>query len=785
VQRIIVVLAIAVAGVLAADDASSAEAVGVTSEPAASDNSGGLQEIVVTARKREEDIQKVPIAITAFSEKDLIAHTVTGLTDLGGLTPSLTFARSSYDPFSDYVGIRGQKTNDVIINESPAVGIYLDEVYLGQTLTTGATSMMDVERAEIDKGPQGTLYGHNTTGGAIKISTAMPNYDGVSGTVKLDAGNFGLHEEAGSINLPLIDQRLALRFTVDQTSHDGYGEDTFSDRSLDNLHSSAARFALRFDPVEGTQIVLRGDYSWYTSSGPVAYLGALAPPTTLNPFLVDAALASGVLKFGQVVPVLTGTATPAQFAALLAGEGVIYNRLLPQLNVKTYTQAYDYPERAILNAGGTSLTIDQRLTDDISIKSITAYRRLSRAAYEDVDATIYPGIEGDASTAVTNQITEELQLNGRALADRLKWVAGYYYYDFHGEERLNPSIQLPEINPASPVNDFSYVSDRSHAVFGQVTYSLTDTVSVTGGARWTTETTSLVANDYVGADEACGISADSLVAGTACEANPPSNKFTNTSYTGSVDWQATDAILLYARSSSGFKAGGNNRNEPFAPFSPEKVTDYEVGIKADFFDHTLRVDAAAYHTKYDDIQRTVLVTTNAGTFTGVQNAASAKIDGVELDVTSRPLQALTLRAALAYTRAKYVHYTVDGVDLSNDPFQDQPLLQGSLSASYGVPDPLGALTSTADLSFQSTVHLLPDNESIYTNAYSTQPSYGLLNLRITQNISRYNLDVSLWAKNVTDRIYEVEATDATVSAGFGSGALGDPRTFGVELLKRF
>jgi iron complex outermembrane receptor protein len=746
----------------------------------------GLQDIVVTARRREESLQKTPVAITAFSSGDLNRHSIINVSDIGRLTPSLNFDKTVYDPFSANVGIRGQKTNDSILNVSPAIGLYIDDVYQGNTLATSATSLLDVQRIEVLKGPQGTLYGRNTTGGALKIVTALPDYDGASGAVRVGLGNYNLDRESAMINVPLVADQMALRLSGSHEHHGGYGYDTNNRRPLADLKADAIRGTLRIDPTSGFQIVLRGDYARARSGGTVEYLGALAPPTVVNPFLLNAAIYSNVLTFAQAVPVLTGRATPAQLAGVLAGQKVIYDRLLPTLNRKSYRQAYFTPQQARLEVYGSSVTLQKSLTDDILIKSISALRYVDRVTQVQIDGTIYPGLYGVPSDLQSRQLTQELQLDGKAIGGRLKWILGYYYYDMVGTEGRNPTNQLPFINPRSPNFSSQQVRQRSNAFFGQATFALAPAINVTGGLRWTRESARIRATEFQGNPGVCAIPAAQQTPPGACVARI-GQTFKNLSYTGGIDWSPTDAVLLYAKTSRGFKAGGQNKNPPFLPFAAETVTDYEAGAKLDLLDRRLRVNTALYHSKYDNIQRTVLVAQNGGVFTSIANAAAATIDGVEAEITARPVQPLVLGASLAYTDAKYQTYVnqATGQDLSANSFQGQPRWQWSLSALLTVPTPAGDLAASVDYTRQTTVELLPDSKSIYTNGYSTQKGYGLLNARVTLKIDRFDADVALWGRNLTNKLYQAGATDATGSAGFGAAFLGDPRIYGVELTKRF
>jgi iron complex outermembrane receptor protein len=249
--------------------------------------------------------------------------------------------------------------------------------------------------------------------------------------------------------------------------------------------------------------------------------------------------------------------------------------------------------------------------------------------------------------------------------------------------------------------------------------------------------------------------------------------------------------LLYAKTSSGFRAGGTNqRSDPALPYAPETVTDYEIGAKSDWFDRRLRVNLAAYHSNYKNIQRSVYVNEAQSFVTEIQNAASAKINGVELEITARPLNALTLSASAAYTMPKYSTYTGFSstgtpVDLSGNAFPNVSRWQTGASGTYTLRDGLGALDTTVDFSYRSKVDYQPDGHDANSAPYTIQGGYGLLNARITQEIAAWNAKVSLWGKNIADRHYIAGANDFSTQLGYAYTIPGLPATYGVEIEKSF
>jgi iron complex outermembrane recepter protein len=310
---------------------------------------------------------------------------------------------------------------------------------------------------------------------------------------------------------------------------------------------------------------------------------------------------------------------------------------------------------------------------------------------------------------------------------------------------------------------------------------------LTAGVRYTSENTELtLGNRDAVACEVQGVPPT----GAPCSATFY-NSFHNTSYTGGIDWQALEHLMLYAKTSTGFRAGGTNqRSNPALPYAPETVTDYEIGAKSEWFEQRLRANLALYHSNYKDIQRTISVIESGSLVTEVQNAASAKINGVELEVTARPFRSLRLSAFTAYTDPKYNSYNGFNavgtiVNLSGNSFPNVSRWQAGASGTYTLNDSFGPLDTTVDSSFRSTVDYVPDNHSAESAFSTTQGSYGLLNVRVSQEISRWNTTVSLWGKNVTDRHYFVGGNDFATSLGFAYSIPGPPATFGFDIRKRF
>jgi iron complex outermembrane receptor protein len=763
----------------------------------------GIEQVVVTARKRNERLQKVPVAVTALSATQLAQNKIVNVDDLGQVVPSLTFQTSSYSPFGALVGIRGQKTEDTILSETPSIGIYVDNVYAPSTIGTGIGNLYDTSSVEVLKGPQGTLYGRNTTGGAVKITSNLPDYSGFYGSVKVGFGNYDSNEDALMLNVPIVQDKVALRIVLERDYHGGYAHDDANDRPVDDADARSGRFALRLDPMEDLNIMVRGNWSDGRSGGGMLNLEEIKPVfgpggvPTFSPALLNVGLETGAIPYSALLPLLApqyyGPPTAADIGAVIAGQEAAYKDLQRYLRTG-YTDYYGLPEFARTKDDGASIDATYNYASWLSLKSITSYQFAAQAASADESATPYAILQGIADQTALDQFTQEFQVSGRLLDDRLNYTGGLYYYHLSGNDDSPYEQELPFLNTTgSPVNARDHLYDTSRSAYGQVTYAIIPSVHVTGGIRYTDEHTELHATSTDGPANACDLPPPYGLNGVACSAIFK-NGFTNLSYTGGIDWQVTDTSLLYFSTSRGFKAGGQNQRGDtlggFASFAPEIVTNYEIGEKSDFLDHRLRLNIAAYHSIYTNIQRSVLaVLPGDQTVTEIQNAAAATIDGVEIEATAKPVDWLLLGANSAYTMPKYTRYVSDGVSLAGNAFQDQPQWQINLSATYFQPVTLGNLpanfTGTVSFSYQSSVDLSPDNLTVYSNNYPNQPGYGLLNARLALDIPKYKTTLEFWGKNLTNRKYLVGDTDVTSALGVGIAEISDPLTFGFDVIKRF
>ncbi len=764
------------AACLTCGGAARAQTVPAATTGPTDSGSEGLQEVVVTARRRDENLQSVPVAVTAFSADALSEHNVTSVENLGAITPSLSFSSSTYGALGMSVAIRGQRPNDLDLSQTPAVGIYVDDVYLSSTMGLSAISLADAQSVEVLKGPQGTLYGRNTTGGAIKISTGLPDLQETKGMVRVGGGNESDVRAYGALSVPLVQDHLALSVNVNYDKNDGYGRDTLSNTYIGNTDIRSINAALRFQLNNQFSAVFRAGYVHASSGGLLTTLTAVVPGGGLN------TIAAYQLGYGL---------TPAGFTQALNYLNSNY------LNLRGFDRQYNGPLSQNVFQTTGSLTLEYDVLPTLTLKSISAFQRVADYLVGDNDGTPFRTVDGDFENMSTYQVTQELQASGTVFDDALKYAAGYYFYHLPGDETAFADVLYPLLGETLFNNN--HMIDRSNSGYGQVTYRVLPTLRVTGGLRYTDETNTLTTRNQVIVPGAvnCNVPPTETVGGE-CRGEYSTHS-SNWSYTASVDYDVIESVLAYVKTSRGYKAGGINQrgnvDGGFTPFLPEQVTDYELGLKSELWDHRVRLNVAGYFSKYENIQRTVLVAgIGGGPNTAVLNAANANIKGVELEVTVRPTSSLTVSATGSFIDAGYSRY-IDPLtlgDYSGHVFPGVPRWQGSLTAQYEYPLPIGSLKESLDYDYQSAVNYSPDNNlppsatfPQGTAPHTSQGGYGLLNGRLTLDISHTNLQLALWARNLTNKYYYNGGDDFATTIGYSTLFVGPPRTYGGELTYRF
>jgi iron complex outermembrane receptor protein len=740
----------------------------VVTAGAANADSGqaGIEEVVVQARKRSEYIQDVPLSITAVSGQEMQAAGVRGFEDLQREVPGFQAEIAAANPSAVIFTIRGQTVSDSILTLQPAVGVYVDGVYIPHETGLEA-SLNDIDHVEVLEGPQGTLFGKNTTGGAVQLFTVQPG-DTMEGFVEGDYGSYNTANAKGAVTVPIVDNVFSVRVSGELETRDPL-EKEFDGRGVGNIDEKGGRITALYTPNNDLTVNVA---VWGERADDGGYRSRLL---SFNPNAPDASFSAleAAAESGQL--------NPANLPASIAAGTADINAEVGQ------NRTWGTGQFNVSSTSGASTTITYDLGGDVQVKSITAYEGQSDNIFNDIDGTSFL-INQTGGQEQDHYFSEEAQISGASFNERLNWVGGLYYDLDKGWDESETDSLVDVAGPPQPA--FSYIAridDTSFSVFGQATYKLTDRLNITGGIRWTTDDNQNTSHNVTGTQ--CNFPpANTAIGFPNCTSTPFSAKDNGISYLASVDYHVTDDTMVYVKTASSFRGGGNQDRGStvpgsFTPFAPEWATDYEIGLKGDFFDHHLRVDGDVYRTDSTNIQESTIESAGGGTiYTLITNAAAATIYGDELTITALPMDHWTLQATMAQVDAQYTNYPGGaGINLTGQQWA-VPHLTYSLSSSYVVPMSFGSITGRLDWSWRTKVNLYPTASQTAT---VTQGAYGLLNLRLSANIAKYDTDVAFYITNVADQKYYSNMLGLDTNLGPDIGYLGDPRIVGVQLIKHF
>jgi iron complex outermembrane receptor protein len=790
-------------------------------QPVASRGGSDLEEIVVTARRKEERVQSVPIAITAFSQADIEKQHIQDVQDLARTVPSLAVSNSQADanaPYSSQTRLRGL----------PGTVIYFADVPLGAAdyatgtgLTHGLSAgfYYDLDNLEILKGPQGTLFGKNSIGGLISIEPKKPT-NNFEGYFQATFGNYNDRQFEGAVNIPIVQDKLLVRIAGQSQQRDGYTKDFYTGQDYDNRNYYSWRVGVTFRPTDDIENYLVYDGYWQDSNGSstiARYVNGKFPLTGLNASFQPVPIK---LPNGKTNPACMYTVTigASGAGAPPGGCGVaffpVYSNIgsvvaqQQQLGVRTELG------HSVQGIGkdyfyGFTDTATWDITDDLTVKNIAAARVFKQlSTTDDFGGGNIPilniGVPGNQRQWGDNSIqyTEEFQLQGKALADKLSWVVGgYLEYDGPLGDTLLGSTAVN--NPA-----FYHFTNtaRSQAAFAHGIYDLSDYVDglrFTAGYRYTW--------DHVTAEERGTNGVDGVTRGIPGNPNAPNNcspiigfdnnchvsaggNFSSFGWNVGLDEQLTPTTLIYVRSGNAYRPGGFNLNVGVdaEKFQPEHVTDVEIGTKIDWdlWGMHARTNADIYHTDYKSIQVQELISVvdaqgNTHVNSAYQNAASATLEGGELEASFEPVTGLQIEPHASYIYAHYDKYPLGFGTLNDDPaFQYLPKWQYAVTATYTLPvdESWGDISVSGTYSWYGHQYLSVNAGEIYP----IMPSYENINLRVDwKNILGNPIDASFFMTNVTDNTHVVGGFPIYAQLGFTSLVYNEPRMFGFSVKYRF
>jgi iron complex outermembrane receptor protein len=755
-------------------------------QSAAQVREGVLEEVIVTAQLRSESVISTPVSIFTLNTEQLENQRIDSISDLNGLVPNLAIDSFPSNNQTLRLFIRGVGLADTQITQDPAVGVYLNGAYIARS--TGLTfDVADLERIEVLRGPQGTLYGRNTTGGAVKLITRAPDLENLSFDQTLGTGNQDLFRSKTSVNIPFA-EKYAAKVAYFYEDVDGYTKNDGPGGGFGDRRSKGFRLDLRAD---------------------------LSADLTLNYGLDDSRIRYYNYTAQAVIP---RAATPGDLQSIIAE---IVEPYIDYSNDRFSSLATTVPlEPTDTHINGHTLNADWTINDRFTARSITAWRELHDKTYTDFASGSAEGFRIDFNSAVLapdggearqdlpltrpslqqEQFSQEFQLLG-SVGDSIEYLAGLYYFWEKADEDAEPLHHIFSVYPAGDNTLYRLSAERNkiendtYAFFAQGTWTpdiLEQRLHLTLGGRTSRDSREAdrSVTDLTVADD--GTSLTNLLPPATFSANPDRD-FDDTSYTAIIQYDLGDNVNVYTKYAGAYKSGGFNIRDPQEEafsngFDEEKINAFEIGAKGEVLDHRLRFSAVAFYQKYKDYQYNFQIPGTIGN-SRVFNLDTGEMSGVEIELTAMPVLGLVLTANYAYLDSKLDDvenpFYVPGNPLSDPtvaggPFPYAPEHSYSLVANYT----FGALSFgvlSANASYSYTGDRGEDSLTTYRDAYQ------LINARVSLSEIEAlggQWEIAAWGKNIADQDYEAFALDNLPQAN-RAVIWGDGRSYGVDVVYRF
>lgn len=784
-----------------------------------------IEEVIVTAQKREQSVQDVPISVSAFDQDFLDQAGVDDVLELQFFVPGLTIYNNQ-TPGQTNINIRGVGTAGNSLSLESSVGLYIDGVYRSRQ-SSSIGDLVDVERVEVLKGPQGTLFGKNTASGAIQFLTRKPDVNAMGGFLELQAGNESYANFKGALNIPLVEGSSAIRISGGATQRDGYVKNITTGSDVNDRDRYNVRAQFLWDNGEDLSVRLIADYSEIdeTCCSAVNVFDGPGDSTALF-------LAAG----GQLPP--TGNLPGASFLLpldVVAGlVGFTGTPVILSDRYDDHVLAQDIDPFAEIEESGLSLEVSWDISPDMTFTSITSTRSYEVEGFVDADFHSLSVISESGGYTDQDTFTQEFRIDG-TWGEDLHYVAGIYYFD--QELKNETSLKLGPVaniiltgglptsaliggaavcpflgitdevcnGPAFPAGEgsdnISVQEQTSWAVFAQADYNVTDDLVLTLGLRYLDEekdmdvrfTETIFTPIYAAFTPLSPLVPD--VDGVKFDDNETTGTF-------KLSYFWNDNVMTYFSYGRGYKSGGTNidRISPAtgAPliFQPETSESYEIGLKGDFLSNRMRLNMALHQTNFDDFQANTFV----GTGFVLQNAGEIEARGFEADVVGLVNDWLTVTAGVAYVDAEYDSF--EGGSCIRTPFgmepdANEPLFPTVCDASGNTVGGTPEWTYYASLIAEREmgdgvlygrfdVNYRDENPSGTDNDPNKEgDSYTLANVRIGFRFADDKYDVSLWAKNAFDEEYRNGAFNSVVREGSLSAYHTEPRTYGLTFRANF
>lgn len=811
-----------------------AQEAGVGARPA------GIEDIVVTARRRAENVQDVPLSVQAFSPDTLKQQGIQEIRSLQFAVPGLAIQPGTFRDSTPMPYIRGFAGGGLQIDSDPSIPFIINEVPINTPQGQNA-AFFDIANVQVLKGPQGTLQGRNTVGGAMLITTKRPDLSEYGGYVTGQLGNYDQFMGEAVLNLPIVTDRVGLRLGFRHEERDGTWVNIADGRDYADRNNYSVRASLLANVTDDIETLTVYDRTWSREHGSaLVFIGKGFDYNDRSTWPTG----------GQVIPCQTsadlcgfhniGVMLIPGYAEMMAGEEA-YQRSLgwgrfDSFATRETSRLGKAPFEKILNWGISNTTTIN--LGEITVKNIMGYRRMLSELYEDIDGTSVGGTTTvGAPTAIIEthngvnfrQFTEELQLQGTALEDNVNWITGVFFSRYSGTDSADVATL------GSRQFNYYHVVAKSLGLYGQVDVNMTDRLTLTGGFRYTWDKRRAQYRQFSGAiplrDNSLGLlgsyGRDIVLPEVTDPAlcnfnrNPAPDRpagegvdFSNCAYNAKIkghapsynitmQYRPVDAAMVYLTHRRGYRGASlaarattteGVRNQE------EVVQDLELGVKSDFFvaGMPVRLNAAAYHSWYNNIAVTISKIDEA---TGLsvnqaENSGKARLYGGEVDLEMHPLEGLSLKGTWGYTYGKFTNFPEQTVNdglgnpliyYPNDNVQfAYPRHTFTLGAAWTLPldESIGAITPGVNYYHASK---RPDfGSQVSSKGFSTLPSYGLLNARIDwRNAMGHPVDVAFFMNNVTNKRYYNAVFSIEDALGFRTGMPGDPRLYGVSLTMRF
>lgn len=745
------------AGLLASVAWSLTAGLAAAQDTAPAEEASSVEDIVVTARKTEESQQTTPLSVSAFSAKALERLGAEDATALQGAVPNLNIVQGRGSSNALNIYIRGVGQPDALQTFDPAVGVYVDDVYYSR-IRGAQFDLMDIERVEVLRGPQGTLYGKNTPGGALKFVTRKPG-DEFRFMGAVTVGDYDERDVKASVSGPISDN-VSVGLAAMQAQHSGYVTDPVRHTDYNDQNTQAVRAAISLRPSETFTLDISADYSRDD-----AHMNVGQATSTLR-----SAFGATLLTIPNPPPAYDFTATTTS----------------------------TLPNSTKLQHRGVSAIATWRLSDELSLKSITAYRKLQTRDYVDIDATALQ--LGDVFVGVNqDQTSQEFQLNW----EHGNWnvVGGLFWM----KENISSHQEAYADAFTTPFTFLRTIDDdletKSTAAYVNATYQFTDRLRGSVGVRWSKDE-----KDY----DRTTSTFSNLGALNGTFAFTASDSWNDVSPMASLDFRVTDDMMIYGRVSKGYMAGGFNgrANNPGEdqPYDPETVVTWEAGVKSEWMDHRLRANLSIFTSDFKDFQARVSrsVTSPSQPIPSIDfavlNAGKLKISGLELEIAATPIDGLLLEAQVGYLDASYEEFTEQRqvnplpapatiIDRSWQTPAFSPEWTGRYAGSYEFDlGGAGSLTVNAQARYRSRAALSVDNADVFTHVEFPgmwQDSYWLYDASLIWQDSARHYSLGLYGKNLGDEVYRTDGQEFSSVGGIRTVYYGAPQTWSLTFTTRW